>query len=159
MSSHNIPKALTFALATRTVGAWRVRVVLTGESVCPRGRDQDNPLRVSDDDPNGGTSRQREEGALVRLSRCRAELVTTHQIAAPDRHCEGDPNSVRHSLITLVAQPGSRSQCAPDCAPGSAPPEVRLAVRPRKDSNLRTRFRKPMLFPLSYGGVTHTSSE
>jgi hypothetical protein len=24
--------------------------------------------------------------------------------------------------------------------------------RPRKDSNLRTRFRKPMLYPLSYGG-------
>jgi hypothetical protein len=29
-----------------------------------------------------------------------------------------------------------------------APP----AVRPRQDSNLRTRFRKPMLYPLSYGG-------
>ena len=25
--------------------------------------------------------------------------------------------------------------------------------RPRKDSNLRTRFRKPMLYPLSYGGL------
>jgi hypothetical protein len=24
--------------------------------------------------------------------------------------------------------------------------------RPRQDSNLRTRFRKPMLYPLSYGG-------
>jgi hypothetical protein len=27
-----------------------------------------------------------------------------------------------------------------------------LGGRPRKDSNLRTRFRKPMLYPLSYGG-------
>jgi hypothetical protein len=27
-----------------------------------------------------------------------------------------------------------------------------LFRRPRKDSNLRTRFRKPMLYPLSYGG-------
>ena len=27
-----------------------------------------------------------------------------------------------------------------------------LTLRPRKDSNLRTRFRKPMLYPLSYGG-------
>jgi hypothetical protein len=27
-----------------------------------------------------------------------------------------------------------------------------VLVRPRKDSNLRTRFRKPMLYPLSYGG-------
>jgi hypothetical protein len=24
---------------------------------------------------------------------------------------------------------------------------------PRQDSNLRTRFRKPTLYPLSYGGV------
>ena len=36
---------------------------------------------------------------------------------------------------------------------------LEATVRPRKDSNLRTRFRKPMLFPLSYGGVIHTSSE
>ena len=28
-------------------------------------------------------------------------------------------------------------------------------LRPRKDSNLRTRFRKPMLYPLSYGGMAH----
>ncbi len=27
-----------------------------------------------------------------------------------------------------------------------------ITERPRKDSNLRTRFRKPMLYPLSYGG-------
>ena len=27
-----------------------------------------------------------------------------------------------------------------------------LELRPRKDSNLRTRFRKPTLYPLSYGG-------
>jgi hypothetical protein len=27
------------------------------------------------------------------------------------------------------------------------------AVRPRQDSNLGTRFRKPMLYPLSYGGT------
>ena len=30
-----------------------------------------------------------------------------------------------------------------------------LLRRPRKDSNLRTRFRKPMLYPLSYGGRRH----
>jgi hypothetical protein len=29
---------------------------------------------------------------------------------------------------------------------------VQATLRPRKDSNLRTRFRKPMLYPLSYGG-------
>jgi hypothetical protein len=35
----------------------------------------------------------------------------------------------------------------------TGPPNgVRASWRPRKDSNLRTRFRKPMLYPLSYGG-------
>ena len=29
---------------------------------------------------------------------------------------------------------------------------TRAPSRPRQDSNLRTRFRKPMLYPLSYGG-------
>ena len=44
---------------------------------------------------------------------------------------------------------------APEAAP-SFLLFLRLLVkpiwRPRKDSNLRTRFRKPMLYPLSYGG-------
>jgi hypothetical protein len=35
-------------------------------------------------------------------------------------------------------------------APGT--PVTRTSARPRKDSNLRTRFRKPTLYPLSYGG-------
>lgn len=26
-------------------------------------------------------------------------------------------------------------------------------MRPREDSNLRTRFRRPQLYPLSYGGI------
>jgi hypothetical protein len=29
---------------------------------------------------------------------------------------------------------------------------VKTSWRPRQESNLRTRFRKPMLYPLSYGG-------
>jgi hypothetical protein len=32
------------------------------------------------------------------------------------------------------------------------PSELRIFERPRQDSNLGTRFRKPMLYPLSYGG-------
>jgi hypothetical protein len=51
LSSHNIPKALPFALTTNAVGAGWVRVVLFGESAGLRGRDQDNPLLVRDDDP------------------------------------------------------------------------------------------------------------
>jgi hypothetical protein len=31
-------------------------------------------------------------------------------------------------------------------------PEHRLNRCPRQESNLRTRFRKPLLYPLSYGG-------
>ena len=27
--------------------------------------------------------------------------------------------------------------------------------RPRQDSNLRTRLRRPVLYPLSYGGIPH----
>ena len=34
-----------------------------------------------------------------------------------------------------------------------APPEASRSWYPRQDSNLRTRFRKPMLYPLSYGGL------
>jgi hypothetical protein len=51
LSSHNIPKALTFALTTTTVGTRWVLVVVVGEMVCPLGRDQDNPLLVRDNDP------------------------------------------------------------------------------------------------------------
>jgi hypothetical protein len=31
---------------------------------------------------------------------------------------------------------------------------IRLLQCPRQDSNLRTRFRKPLLYPLSYGSIT-----
>ena len=36
-----------------------------------------------------------------------------------------------------------------------------ICVRPRQDSNLRTRLRRPMLYPLSYegGGCTKPGSE
>ena len=29
---------------------------------------------------------------------------------------------------------------------------------PRQDSNLRSRFRKPMLYPLSYEGIAHRTN-
>ena len=41
------------------------------------------------------------------------------------------------------------TEAPPEVCEHKAPPEKK---RPRKDSNLRTRFRKPMLYPLSYGG-------
>jgi hypothetical protein len=68
------------------------------------------------------------------------------------------------SYVGVRCPPGHSRQAAraqkPDSAPGnSAGNSAPRQKRPRKDSNLRTRFRKPMLFPLSYGGVTHTSSE
>lgn len=97
MNRHNIPRALTFALTTRAVGARWVRAVLVGESVSPRGRDQDNPLLVRHNDPE----RQDLSPLLRSAPRVRAtpnpgwELVTTNQIAAPDRHYEGNPICVR----------------------------------------------------------------
>ena len=51
LSSHNIPKTLTEAFATKTVGAGRPR----RRSVRSRGRDQDNPLLVRRQRP--GTTR------------------------------------------------------------------------------------------------------
>ena len=35
---------------------------------------------------------------------------------------------------------------------GQRPVEMLFQVRPRRDSNSRTWFRKPMLYPLSYEG-------
>jgi hypothetical protein len=50
------------------------------------------------------------------------------------------------------------SDCVPDGRFGRlyhlSPRDI--TRRPRKDSNLRTRFRKPMLYPLSYGGESHS---
>ena len=81
LSGHNIPKASTFAFTTRTVGARWERVMLVGESVCPRGRDQDNPLPVRDNDPE----RQDLSPELRSAPRAPAdaahwELVTTSPI-------------------------------------------------------------------------------
>src|SRR2546423_2550670 len=36
--------------------------------------------------------------------------------------------------------------------PADGPVSTRSAECPRQESNLRTRFRKPLLYPLSYGG-------
>jgi hypothetical protein len=44
-----------------------------------------------------------------------------------------------------------------EAKPRLSPKRGQARKRPRKDSNLRTRFRKPMLYPLSYGGGTSTS--
>ena len=59
------------------------------------------------------------------------DLITTHQV-----------EEVEHILSDLlfiadgrIAAPRSRTKC------------------PRQESNLRTRFRKPLLYPLSYEGV------
>ena len=40
---------------------------------------------------------------------------------------------------------------APHCATRGGEP-LAVGTRPRQDSNLRTRLRRPVLYPLSYGG-------
>jgi hypothetical protein len=39
-----------------------------------------------------------------------------------------------------------------DETPGQQPKGQVIGVRPQQDSNLRTRLRRPLLYPLSYGG-------
>ena len=58
-----------------------------------------------------------------------------------------NPHPTGRIVITAVHRMGSSPACPPD--------GERRPTRPRKDSNLRTRFRKPMLYPLSYGGSCH----
>ena len=72
--------------------------MLVGESVCPRGRDQDNPLLVRDNDPERqDLSPESRSTPWCSPPAAGWELVTTSQIAAPDRHYEANPHSVRHS--------------------------------------------------------------
>jgi hypothetical protein len=40
----------------------------------------------------------------------------------------------------------------PSCRFGVIPMSCKITRRPRQDSNLRTRLRRPLLYPLSYGG-------
>ena len=77
--------------------------------------------------------------------------------------------SQQSSPPSKPSSPAPRSRAAQLCTPTSGyrstghtrrrrtlPPSERFDHRqgrcPRQDSNLRTRFRKPMLYPLSYGG-------
>ena len=58
----------------------------------------------------------------------------------------GSPSSLRGALGTTEA---AEAVLAPA---SSTFPWAPSAVRPRQDSNLRTRLRRPMLYPLSYEG-------
>jgi len=53
---------------------------------------------------------------------------------------------------TQGAGPGKCQLHKPAAAPRAVPTICRLIARPRQDSNLRTRLRRPMLYPLSYEG-------
>jgi hypothetical protein len=75
-----------------------------------------------------------------RMARCRpATGASVAQLPEPG------PESVMR-----VPEPGCRAVA------DLVHSELDFLQRPRKDSNLRTRFRKPMLYPLSYGGVAQT---
>src|SRR5216683_3582011 len=51
-------------------------------------------------------------------------------------------------LLTL-----SRPSCPSGHGPTSTYSKNSLYLRPQQDSNLRTRLRRPLLYPLSYGGT------
>ena len=66
----------------------------------------------------------------------------------------------RCTLITLLQFKGFKAKVQ-TLAPNDIPEIPELGCQgkqdfwcPREDSNLRTRFRKPMLYPLSYEGGT-----
>ncbi len=87
---------------------------------------------------------------------------------APGRHAEGDEHDQRQgrSRLPHVAVLGSAIRPPPalDFSAGSCGCAASMSSSfgplhghwplgcPRQESNLRTRFRKPLLYPLSYGG-------
>jgi hypothetical protein len=67
-------------------------------------------------------------------------------------HCSRE--LLRVPVHEVLAEARERAQPWPR-APSGADPKVRVLTRwrPRQDSNLRTRLRRPVLYPLSYEGV------
>jgi hypothetical protein len=47
--------------------------------------------------------------------------------------------------VSQTRAPGAQTASTPTAT-------LTWTTRPRQDSNLRTRFRRPVLYPLSYGG-------
>jgi hypothetical protein len=63
----------------------------------------------------------------------------------------GGTEDVSHWRLPTPDGGGKIGHPASTWQAGGLLPQVRKG-RPRQDSNLRTRLRRPMLYPLSYGG-------
>jgi hypothetical protein len=61
-------------------------------------------------------------------------------------------SAARSPVVALLAQPACDLLVAPPAVAAAVHEDVGRHGRPRQDSNLRTRLRRPMLYPLSYGG-------
>ena len=85
------------------------------------------------------------------------------------RHLRGELGAARRTETGRFGQPGPAhdaeshrqlqlSQMSPRSASATSrivnPPDGACWRCPRHESNMRTRFRKPLLYPLSYGGAT-----
>ena len=72
---------------------------------------------------------------------------------------------VLHPLISgqerppPVRLPVNRAQAEPGSSLGTADFKYESGWWPREDSNLRTRFRKPLLYPLSYEATYSDSAD
>ena len=66
---------------------------------------------------------------------------SSHAIGAQQRERAGDSETVSRSFVSASALVSAISLLI-------------LGECPRQDSNLRTRLRRPLLYPLSYGGVS-----
>ena len=82
---------------------------------------------------------------LRMLSRSDCDCSATHQRSRSPPLDAGDGTSIRRRFNARVTE--TRAEC--DAGSGRA---CRTSTCPRQESNLRTRFRKPLLYPLSYGG-------
>jgi hypothetical protein len=77
-------------------------------------------------------------GLQARLDRLAREGTNPYEIARLQRCLDRARDGLASSRVTSSAPDGEIGEAA--------------LARPRQESNLRTRFRKPMLYPLSYGG-------
>ena len=107
--------------------------------------------------------RQRREELVVAVQQASATAPDADEIAEMRHHIEkaitNGAVSARKALLQVLVHEirvEGRDRVVPWFrVPGGADPKVRAAWhdrRPRQDSNLRTRLRRPALYPLSYGG-------
>jgi hypothetical protein len=124
------------------------------EATLPRGRDTHRTVDMGRRFvvPNGGQWSQRFLwGRTVQVARRGSRYGRNIENAAPDGRRFGS-SSLTPRRITKDSRDRS-SEAVHDVSPRHGPRCLATSQwRPRQDSNLRHRLRRPVLYPLSYGG-------